>query len=81
MIDIILYKTQTESNHMDKTLYAPITMEGTLKEPTNVIDPVITITTSNPESYNYMHISPICTYFHILNGFCGLLVISRSPFF
>lgn len=50
---------------MDKTLYAPITMEGTLKEPTNVIDPVITITTSNPESYNYMHIPSFNRYYFI----------------
>lgn len=66
---IILYQNTSEYNAIDKSLSTLITLTGTLKEESSIIDPVITI--SDIDSYissmNYAYIQEFNRYYFITN--------------
>lgn len=69
MFSIYLYQNLSENNRMDKNLNPPVTFQGSLKENTSVIDPVITI--ESPVNvvclYNYLFIPDFNRYYFITN--------------
>ena len=62
---IELYKTSSEKNKIGKSLANKISLEGNLREQSNVISPVITIQVNNPTQYNYAKIPEFNRYYYI----------------
>lgn len=67
--DISLYKCSAEKNRMDKSFFLEdeIVLNGTLKENTSIIDPIIVIQQSilTVALYNYMYINNFGRYYFI----------------
>lgn len=68
---LVLYYCKAERERVDKTGYLanPYQLNGTLRSPSSVIDPVITIQKTNPThyGYNYMYIPEWDRYYFINN--------------
>lgn len=63
---INLYINKSEKERVTKTLSNEKTFTGTLREQTSIIDPVISIeTTENISGYNYMYIPEFGRYYYI----------------
>ena len=64
-----LYACTAENNRVDKTdfLSSEFNMEGSLREESSVIDPVILIEKTNPaiQNYNYMYIPEFGRWYYI----------------
>lgn len=54
------------ANKLDKNIGVVASMSGTLREPSSIIDPVITIE-SNPVGFNYLHIPDFKRYYYVTN--------------
>lgn len=66
MIEITLYKTTSKNNEITKDLENGINLQGTLKEATSILNPVITIKTNNNIlSCNYCYIPLFSRYYYI----------------
>ena len=66
-MDIILYKTQSERERINKTLSDSLTLTGTLRGESSVINPSFIIQYENLSSYNYCYISDFGRYYFINN--------------
>lgn len=65
---INLYVNVSEKERVTKTLSLEKSFSGTLREQTSVIDPVISIeSTDNLSGYNYMYIPDFGRYYYIRN--------------
>jgi hypothetical protein len=62
---IDLFVNHSEKNHLAKTLTNNLSLSGTLKQETSVINPTVIIETSNPTTYNYMYIPLFHRYYYI----------------
>lgn len=68
-MQINLFRCSAENERVDKTNYISdrFVMEGTLRQESSVIDPIITIEKINPTSldYNYMYIDEFKRWYYI----------------
>ena len=62
---INLYKTTSENEKIDKQLKNKITLTGSLKNETDVINPTIIFEIENPTDYNYVYIEDFGRYYYI----------------
>lgn len=67
-MNILLYKTIAEKNVLNKTLESEISLDCILKQPTNILNPIIEIKTDvNLSDYNYVYIPDFKRYYYISN--------------
>lgn len=66
-MDIILYKTDSERERINKTLSEGITLTGSLRGESSVIKPSILIESTNISDYNYCYIAEFGRYYYINN--------------
>lgn len=64
-MDIVLYVNNSERQAINKTLTNGLTLTGSLRNESSVINPTILIETSNPSSYNYAYIPEFGRYYFI----------------
>ena len=64
-MNIILYVNNSEKNKIGKTLTNDISLSGTLRDATNIINPVILIEISEIGNYNYCYINNFNRYYFI----------------
>lgn len=63
--NIVLYKNQSELNKLDKTLTDALTITGTLKTQTDLVDIKLMIENASVFDYNYLYISEFSRYYYI----------------
>lgn len=66
-MDIILYQINSEYERLNKTLSSGLTLTGTLRGESSIINPSFIIETQNPSSYNYCYIQDFNRYYFITN--------------
>lgn len=66
-MNIVLMSNLSEKNKINKTLTTIDTLEGSLKEPSSIINPEITIQRSNPTGFNYCYIPDFERYYFVTN--------------
>lgn len=66
-MNIVLMYNQSEKNKINKTLSTVDTLEGSLKEPSSIINPEITIQRSDPTGFNYCYIPEFGRYYFVTN--------------
>lgn len=64
-MDIVLYVNNSERQAINKTLTNGLTLTGSLRNESSVINPTILIETTNPSSYNYAYIPEFGRYYFI----------------
>lgn len=64
---INLYSNTSPANFVNKQITEVISLEGTIREPTSIIDPVVTIDKDTPMGFNYVHI-PIFRRYYFVTG-------------
>lgn len=64
-MQIVLANTGDEPNVLNKRIFNNITLIGSLKQDSNIIDPSILIEIENPTSYNYCFIPEFGRYYFI----------------
>lgn len=64
-MNIILYVNNSEKNKIGKTLTNDFSLSGTLRDATNIINPVILIEISEIDNYNYCYINNFNRYYFI----------------
>lgn len=62
---ITLYNNSSPPNFVNKTIVQVDSMEGTLRSPTSILDPVVTIERSNPVGFNYAYIPEFNRYYYV----------------
>lgn len=69
MINITIMVNNSEPNRVDKDLSTILSLSGTLKQETSLIDPIIRIecNLSDVAQANYMHIPSFARYYYIRN--------------
>jgi hypothetical protein len=65
IMQITMYKNYSDNNHISKTLGQPVTLTGSLRNESNVINPNIRVEVDNPSLYNYAHIPEFGRYYYI----------------
>lgn len=76
---VILYSNASTANTVNKSLTQVDSITGTLREPTSLINPTITITRSNPLGFNYFYVEEFGRYYYltgISSVYNGLISIS-----
>lgn len=65
--NIVCYQNTAEPNRVDKTSFLTSieTLTGTLREPSSIINPSITIQRTNVPNYNYAYIAQFNRYYFI----------------
>lgn len=66
-MNIVLMYNSNEKNKINKTLTTIDTLEGSLKEPSSIISPEITIQRSDPTGFNYCYIPEFGRYYFVAN--------------
>ena len=67
-MEITLYTNESEKNKLEKTLDHPILLEGTLRDESSIINPIILISSNKediPYMYNYAYIPAFGRYYFI----------------
>lgn len=64
---IILYQNTSPANMVNKSLTQVGVLEGILRAPTSIINPVISIEYANPAGFNYIYIQEFGRYYFV-NG-------------
>ena len=64
-MEIRLYNSSDETNKINKTLTNEIVLNGTLKDETSVVNPIILIEANNLTQYNYCYIPLFKRYYFI----------------
>lgn len=64
-MEIRLYSSSDETNKIDKTITNELVLNGTLKDETSVINPIILIEANNLTQYNYCYIPLFKRYYFI----------------
>lgn len=62
---ITLYNNTSPANYVNKSITVVMTLTGTLRNPTSIIDPVITIERSDPTGFNYARIEEFGRYYFV----------------
>lgn len=65
MISVKFYRNSSEKNKIGKTLTNELSLSGTLRESTDLINPVITVEAESMVNYNYAHIAAFGRYYFI----------------
>lgn len=66
-MNIVLYKTLSERERLNKTLTNDLTLTGTLRNESSVINPSFIIENANVSEYNYCYIQEFGRYYFINN--------------
>ena len=66
-MNIVLYKNNSPNNYVTKQLAGALTLNGSLRDESSVIDPVIMIEGDNFSTYNYLYISQFSRFYFIRN--------------
>ena len=66
-MNIQLCSNTSEKNKLNKTITTGITLSGSLRSESNVVNPSITINIDNPTIYNYAYIPEFNRYYFITN--------------
>lgn len=81
-MDIILYSNNSEPERVIKSLTQVATLTGTLRNESNIVNPVITIAGNYfPSTANYAYISEFGRYYYILEVISmnnGIVMVSLS---
>ncbi len=64
---INLYQNTSPANHVNKTPTQVESLEGTLRSPTSILDPVVVIERNDPTGFNYIGIPAFGRYYYV-NG-------------
>lgn len=64
-MDIILYYNSSENNKIGKVLSNDETLEGSLKDATNVINPEVMVRADGVDGYNYAYIPLFNRYYFV----------------
>lgn len=64
---INLYNNHSPPNYVNKSITEVTSLEGVLREPTSIIDPVVIIERDTPMGFNYVHI-PIFNRYYFVTG-------------
>lgn len=64
-MQITMYKNYSDNNVISKTLGQPVTITGSLRNESNVINPTIRIEIDNPALSNYAYIPEFGRYYYI----------------
>lgn len=64
---INLYNNTSPPNYVNKSITEVISLEGTLREPTSIIDPIVIVERNTPMGFNYVHI-PIFNRYYFVTG-------------
>lgn len=64
-MEIRLYNSSDETNKINKTLLNEIVLNGTLRDETSVLNPIILIEANNLTQYNYCYIPLFKRYYFI----------------
>ena len=67
-MEITLYTNESEKNKLEKTLDHPILLEGTLRDESSIINPIILISSEKediPYMYNYAYVPAFGRYYFI----------------
>lgn len=64
---IVLYQNTSPANTVNKTLTQVGVLDGVLRMPTSIINPVITLEYANPTGFNYMYVQEFGRYYFV-NG-------------
>lgn len=71
MFDITFYKNESNSNFVNKKLTLNHTMQGTLRDGTSLIDPILLVEANAPgfqaNGYNYVYVPDFKRYYYITN--------------
>lgn len=62
---IVLYTNVSAANVVNKSLTQVESLEGTLREPTSILDPNIIIERSSPVGFNYFQIPEFNRYYYL----------------
>lgn len=62
---INMYYNSSESNKIGKSLKNSIEFEGTLRNESGIVNPVVLVKSKNPSSYNYCYIPEFKRYYFI----------------
>lgn len=62
---INLYRNISPPNYVNKSISEVISLEGTLREPTSIIDPVVIVELDTPMGFNYVHIPAFNRYYYV----------------
>ena len=63
---INLYNNHSPPNYVNKSISQVDSIEGTLREPTSIIDPVVIIERGTPMGFNYVHIPIFNRYYFVI---------------
>lgn len=78
---IKLYNNTSERNKIDKTLSLVATLTGSIRDKTDIINPVIMIERTSPTGFNYAEITDFGRYYFVNDVTVertGLIVLSLS---
>ena len=64
-MEITLYLNSSEKNKIGKTITVGDVLEGSIKEPSSIINPVILIEYNNPTAFNYVYIDAFGRYYFV----------------
>ena len=64
---IVMYNNLSDKNHIDKNLTYVGDFEGTLREETSIVDPIITINMEHYRKANYFYIPEFSRYYFVTN--------------
>ena len=64
-MEITLYLNSSEKNKIGKTITVVDVLEGSIKEPSSIINPVILIEYNNPTAFNYVYIDAFGRYYFV----------------
>ena len=64
-MNIILYVNSSEKNKIGKTITEVDTLEGSLKDSSSIIKPVILIEYDDPTAFNYVYIDEFARYYFV----------------
>lgn len=64
---ITLYKNESEKNKINKILTTVVTLTGTLRDSSSIINPEIVIEYDNPTGFNYCYIDAFNRYYFVTN--------------
>lgn len=66
-MNIQLCSNTSEKNKINKAITTGITLSGSLRNESNIVNPSITINIDNPTIYNYAYIPDFNRYYFIMN--------------